>query len=139
MFIFWDWVGGRYSLWSAIGLSIALQIGWGNFQALLAGAHAMDVHFREAPLAANMPVILGMLGHLVRQLLGADTYGVLPYDQRLRLLVPFLQQLDMESERQERQPRQQAGSTTTPAPSSGASPAPTGSMRSSSWCTRARA
>ena len=97
MFIFWDWVGGRYSLWSAIGLSIALQIGWGNFQALLAGAHAMDVHFKEAPLEANMPVILGMLGIWYANFWGTDTYGVFPYDQRLRLLVPFLQQLDMES------------------------------------------
>ncbi|MFP5419412.1 MAG: glucose-6-phosphate isomerase [Gammaproteobacteria bacterium] len=97
MFIFWDWVGGRYSLWSAIGLSIALQIGWGNFQALLAGAHAMDVHFKEAPLEANMPVILGMLGIWYANFWGTDTYGIFPYDQRLRLLVPFLQQLDMES------------------------------------------
>jgi glucose-6-phosphate isomerase len=97
MFIFWDWVGGRYSLWSAIGLSIALQIGWGHFQALLAGAHAMDIHFREAPLEANMPVILGMLGIWYANFWGTDTYGVFPYDQRLRLLVPFLQQLDMES------------------------------------------
>ena len=97
MFIFWDWVGGRYSLWSAIGLSIALQIGWGNFQALLAGAHAMDVHFREAPLESNMPVVLGMLGIWYANFWGTDTYGVFPYDQRLRLLVPFLQQLDMES------------------------------------------
>lgn len=97
MFIFWDWVGGRYSLWSAIGLSIALQLGWGNFQALLAGAHAMDVHFREAPLEANMPVILGMLGIWYANFWGTDTYGIYPYDQRLRLLVPFLQQLDMES------------------------------------------
>ena len=97
MFIFWDWVGGRYSLWSAIGLSIALQIGWGNFQALLAGAHAMDTHFREAPLEANMPVILGMLGIWYANFWGTDTYGIFPYDQRLNLLVPFLQQLDMES------------------------------------------
>jgi glucose-6-phosphate isomerase len=97
MFIFWDWVGGRYSLWSAIGLSIALQVGWGNFQALLAGAHAMDIHFREAPLEANMPVILGMLGIWYANFWGTDTYGIFPYDQRLRLLVPFLQQLDMES------------------------------------------
>jgi glucose-6-phosphate isomerase len=97
MFIFWDWVGGRYSLWSAIGLSIALQIGWGNFQALLAGAHAMDVHFRDAPLEANMPVILGMLGIWYANFWSTDTYGIFPYDQRLRLLVPFLQQLDMES------------------------------------------
>jgi glucose-6-phosphate isomerase len=97
MFIFWDWVGGRYSLWSAIGLSIALQIGWGNFQALLAGAHAMDIHFKEAPLEANMPVILGMLGIWYANFWGTDTHGIFPYDQQLRLLVPFLQQLDMES------------------------------------------
>jgi len=97
MFIFWDWVGGRYSLWSAIGVSIALQIGWGNFQALLAGAHAMDVHFKEAPPEANMPVILGMLGIWYANFWGTDTYGIFPYDQRLHLLVPFLQQLDMES------------------------------------------
>jgi glucose-6-phosphate isomerase len=97
MFIFWDWVGGRYSLWSAIGLSIALQIGWGNFQALLAGAHAMDIHFKEAPLEANMPVIRGMLGIWYANFWGTDTHGIFPYDQQLRLLVPFLQQLDMES------------------------------------------
>jgi len=97
MFIFWDWVGGRYSLWSAIGLSIALQIGWGNFQALLAGVHAMDVHFKEAPPEANMPVILGMLGIWYANFWGTDTYGIFPYDQRLHLLVPFLQQPDMES------------------------------------------
>ncbi len=97
MFIFWDWVGGRYSLWSAIGLSIALQIGWPHFQALLAGAHEMDVHFREAPLEANMPVILGMLGIWYANFWGTETYGLFPYDQRLHLLVPFLQQLDMES------------------------------------------
>jgi len=97
MFIFWHWVGGRYSLWSAIGLSIALQIGWGNFQALLAGAHAMDVHFKEAPPEANMPVILVMLGIWYANFWGTDTYGIFPYDQRLHLLVPFLQQLDMES------------------------------------------
>jgi glucose-6-phosphate isomerase len=97
MFAFWDWVGGRYSLWSAIGVSIALQIGWDNFQALLAGAHAMDDHFMSAPLEANMPVILGMLGIWYINFWGADTHGIIPYDQRLHLLVPFLQQLDMES------------------------------------------
>lgn len=97
MFIFWDWVGGRYSLWSAIGLSIALALGWDHFQALLNGAHAMDVHFRDAPFETNMPVILGMLGIWYANFWGTDTYGVFPYDQRLRLLVPFLQQLDMES------------------------------------------
>jgi glucose-6-phosphate isomerase len=97
MFVFWDWVGGRYSLWSAIGVSIALQIGWDNFRALLAGAHAMDDHFMSAPLEANMPVILGMLGIWYINFWGTDTHGIIPYDQRLQLLVPFLQQLDMES------------------------------------------
>ncbi len=97
MFIFWDWVGGRYSLWSAIGLSIALALGWTHFQALLDGAHAMDQHFRNAPLEANLPVVLGMLGIWYANFWGTDTHGIFPYDQRLRLLVPFLQQLDMES------------------------------------------
>jgi glucose-6-phosphate isomerase len=138
MFIFWDWVGGRYSLWSAIGLSIALQIGWGNFQALLAGAHAMDTHFREAPLEANMPVILGLLGIWYANFWGTDTYGIFPYDQRLSLLVPFLQQLDMESNGKNVN-RANKRSTTTPGRSSGARPAPTASTRFSNWCTRARA
>ena len=97
MFEFWDWVGGRYSLWSAIGLSIALAVGWKNFEALLAGAHAMDTHFFEAPLEQNMPVILGLLGLWYHNFWGAETCAILPYDQRLLLLPAFLQQLDMES------------------------------------------
>jgi glucose-6-phosphate isomerase len=97
MFEFWDWVGGRYSLWSAIGLSIALAVGWEHFMALLSGAHAMDTHFREAPLEQNMPVIMGLLGIWYANFWDTDTYAVFPYDQRLVLLPSFLQQLDMES------------------------------------------
>ncbi len=97
MFEFWDWVGGRYSLWSAIGLSIALAVGWENFVALLNGAHAMDTHFQNAPLEQNMPVVMGLLGVWYNNFWGADTYAVFPYDQRLALMPAFLQQLDMES------------------------------------------
>jgi glucose-6-phosphate isomerase len=97
MFEFWDWVGGRYSLWSAIGLPIALAVGYERFIELLEGAHAMDEHFRTAPLAANMPVILGLLGVWYADFWGARTHAVLPYDQYLRLLPAYLQQGDMES------------------------------------------
>ncbi len=93
----WDWVGGRYSLWSAIGLSIAMALGMAGFEALLAGAQRMDTHFRHAPLAENMPVILGLLGVWYGDFFGAQTHAVLPYDQRLARLPAFLQQLDMES------------------------------------------
>jgi glucose-6-phosphate isomerase len=97
MFEFWDWVGGRYSLWSAIGLPIALYVGMENFEALLAGAFAMDEHFRTAPLDQNMPVILALLGVWYNNFFGADTHAVLPYDQSLHLLPAYLQQADMES------------------------------------------
>ncbi len=97
MFEFWDWVGGRYSLWSAIGLSIALAVGWDNFEALLNGAHAMDTHFQDAPLEQNMPVVMALLGVWYNNFWDADTYAVFPYDQRLALMPAFLQQLDMES------------------------------------------
>jgi glucose-6-phosphate isomerase len=97
MFEFWDWVGGRYSLWSAIGLSIALTIGMEAFEALLAGAHAMDEHFRTAPPERNMPLILGLLGIWYIDFFGAETHAVLPYDQYLHRLPAYLQQLDMES------------------------------------------
>ncbi|CAA7619818.1 glucosephosphate isomerase [Candidatus Terasakiella magnetica] len=97
MFEFWDWVGGRYSLWSAIGLSIAVAIGFDGFEALLDGGFAMDEHFRTAPLAANMPVILALLGVWYGNFLGAEAYAVLPYDQYLHRLPAYLQQLDMES------------------------------------------
>lgn len=97
VFPMWDWVGGRYSLWSAIGLPVALQVGMPNFRALLAGAEAMDEHFREAPLLSNMPVILGLLGVWYQNVLGAGSSVVLPYDQSLESLPAHLQQVDMES------------------------------------------
>jgi glucose-6-phosphate isomerase len=97
MFEFWDWVGGRYSLWSAIGLSIALAIGFERFEELLAGGHAMDEHFRTAPLERNLPVILGLIGIWYRNFLGACSHAVLPYDQHLHRLPAYLQQADMES------------------------------------------
>ncbi len=97
MFAFWDWVGGRYSLWSAIGLSIAIAVGMEHFEELLAGAYAMDEHFRSAPLERNMPVILGLLGVWYNNFFAAHTHAVLPYDQYLHRLPAYLQQADMES------------------------------------------
>ncbi|MCG8510850.1 MAG: glucose-6-phosphate isomerase [Rhodospirillales bacterium] len=97
MFEFWDWVGGRYSLWSAIGLPIAIAIGYERFHQFLAGGHAMDEHFRTAPLTRNMPVILALLGVWYGNFFGAETHAVLPYDQYLRRFPAYLQQLDMES------------------------------------------
>jgi glucose-6-phosphate isomerase len=97
MFEFWDWVGGRYSLWSAIGLPIALAVGFARFEELLAGAHAMDEHFRTAPLERNMPVILALLGVWYRDFLGACSHAVLPYSQHLHRLPAYLQQAEMES------------------------------------------
>ncbi len=96
-FGFWDWVGGRYSLWSAIGLPIALAIGADNFRALLAGAHAMDEHFRTAPLEANVPVLLGLLDVWYRNFHGFSSRCVAPYHQGLARLPAYLQQLEMES------------------------------------------
>jgi glucose-6-phosphate isomerase len=97
MFPFWDWVGGRYSLWSAIGLSVALAIGFDNFAQMLAGAHAMDTHFREAPLEQNMPVMLGLVGIWHRNLFGTGSVSIAPYHQDLRHFPAYLQQLEMES------------------------------------------
>lgn len=97
IFPFWDWVGGRYSLWSAIGLSIALAIGMENFKKLLQGAHVMDEHFRETELSKNMPVILALLGIWNTDFLEMATQAIIPYDQYLHLLPSYLQQLDMES------------------------------------------
>lgn len=97
MFIFWDWVGGRYSLWSAIGLSLMIAIGWENFRDLLAGAHCMDRHFLEAPIHENMPFLLGLIGIWNSNFLNAPSYAILPYAQDLHLLPAYLQQLDMES------------------------------------------
>ncbi len=97
IFGFWDWVGGRYSVWSAIGLPVMIAIGPENFRAFLAGAHAMDEHFRTAPLAKNLPVLFGLIGLWHRETCGYPARAVLPYDQRLARLPAYLQQLDMES------------------------------------------
>lgn len=97
MFEFWDWVGGRYSLWSAIGLPIAIAIGMPRFYELLAGAHTMDCHFETAELAENLPIIMALIGIWNVNFLGFTTQAVLPYDQYLRYLPAYLQQLDMES------------------------------------------
>jgi glucose-6-phosphate isomerase len=96
-FTMWDWVGGRYSLWSAVGLSIALAIGMDQFEELLAGAHAMDQHFRQTPFERNLPVLMGLIGIWNRNFLSMDSLAVLPYDQRLHRLPAYLQQLEMES------------------------------------------
>ncbi|WPL15432.1 Glucose-6-phosphate isomerase [Thiorhodovibrio winogradskyi] len=97
MFGFWDWVGGRYSLWSAIGLPIALAIGFDNFVELLEGAHEMDNHFRDAPLEDNLPVIMALLGVWYINFAGAKTLAILPYDQYLEHFAAYFQQGDMES------------------------------------------
>ena len=97
MFGFWDWVGGRYSLWSAIGLPIALYVGMDHFEDLLAGGFDMDEHFRNAPLDKNMPVVMALLGLWYNNFWDAQSYAVLPYDQYLARFPAYLQQLDMES------------------------------------------
>jgi glucose-6-phosphate isomerase len=97
MFPFWDWVGGRYSLWSAIGLSIALTIGMDNFEELLTGAYVMDEHFRNTPFEDNLPVILGLMGVWYNNFFGAQTLAILPYDQYMHRFPAYFQQGDMES------------------------------------------
>ncbi len=97
MFEFWDWVGGRYSLWSAIGLPIAVAVGMDNFELLLAGAHKVDEHFRTEPLERNIPVLMGLVGIWYNNFFGAQTQAILPYDQYLDFLADHLQQADMES------------------------------------------
>jgi glucose-6-phosphate isomerase len=97
MFGFWDWVGGRYSLWSAIGLSIALYIGMDNFEALLTGAHKADQHFHNAKLEQNIPVIMALLGIWYNNFFGAESHAILPYDQYLEHFATYFQQGDMES------------------------------------------
>jgi glucose-6-phosphate isomerase len=97
VFGFWDWVGGRFSVWSAIGLPLAIAIGSENFRAFLAGAHRMDEHFRSAAPGENMPIILALLGIWYRNAWDFRTHAVLPYDQRLHRFPAHLQQLDMES------------------------------------------
>ena len=97
MFGFWDWVGGRYSLWSAIGMSIALYVGFDNFEELLAGGHDMDTHFQETPLTNNLPVILALMGIWYNNFFGAQTEAILPYDQSMHRFAAYFQQGDMES------------------------------------------
>ncbi|MBN14693.1 MAG: glucose-6-phosphate isomerase [Pelagibacterium sp.] len=97
IFGFWDWVGGRYSVWSAIGLPVAIAVGYDNFEAFLRGAYEMDQHFLTAPLEENLPVIMGLLGVWYRNAWGFGTHAVLPYDQRLSRFPAYLQQQDMES------------------------------------------
>ena len=97
MFEFWNWVGGRYSLWSAIGLSIALAIGFENFEELLAGAHEADVYFRTTPYKQNIPVLMALLGVWYNNFWNAETQAILPYDQYMRRFAAYLQQGDMES------------------------------------------
>ncbi len=97
MFVFWDWVGGRYSLWSAIGLSIACAVGFDRFEELLKGAHAMDRHFRETPFERNIPVILALIGVWYTNFFGAETEAILPYDQYMHRFPAYFQQGNMES------------------------------------------
>ncbi|RFZ88733.1 glucose-6-phosphate isomerase [Shinella sp. WSJ-2] len=97
VFGFWDWVGGRYSIWSAIGLPLMIAIGKENFGAFLAGGHAIDNHFREAPIRQNIPMLLGLIGFYHRNVLNYPSRAILPYDQRLSRFPAYLQQLDMES------------------------------------------
>ncbi|MCC8391395.1 glucose-6-phosphate isomerase [Paraburkholderia sp. MMS20-SJTR3] len=97
VFEMWDWVGGRYSLWSAVGLSIMIAVGPQQFEELLAGANAMDQHFRDAPLEKNLPVLLGMIGIWYRNFFGSQSYLVAPYSEALHFLPSYLQQLEMES------------------------------------------
>jgi len=97
MFEFWDWVGGRYSLWSAVGLSIMLYLGIDHFEALLAGAHKVDEHFRSTPFEENVPVVMGLLGLWYNNFYGAQSHAILPYDQYLMHFSSYLQQGDMES------------------------------------------
>ena len=97
MFKFWDWVGGRYSLWSAIGLTIALSVGFDNFQSMLQGAHEMDMHFLKTPLQDNLPVLLALIGLLYNDFHDAQSHAILPYDQYMHKFADYFQQGDMES------------------------------------------
>ena len=97
MFQFWDWVGGRYSLWSAIGLSIALTIGYKNFEELLAGAYDSDQHFKDTPFASNMPVLMALIGIWYTNFFKAQSETILPYDQYLHWFAAYFHQGNMES------------------------------------------
>jgi len=136
MFEFWDWVGGRYSLWSAIGLSIAIAIGFDNFEELLSGGHEMDEHFRTAPLEQNLPATLGLLGIWYNNFFGAQTQAILPYDQYMHRFAAYFQQGDMESNGKHINRDGEPVDVST-GPSSGASRAPMGSMPSISSSIKA--
>ena len=97
MFRFWDWVGGRYSIWSSIGLSVMIALGSDAFSKFLNGAHAMDCHFRDTPPASNIPILMALIGARYRNRFGLDTHAVIPYEQRLQRFPAYLQQLEMES------------------------------------------
>ena len=132
MFGFWDWVGGRYSMDSAIGLSTMLAIGPENFRAMLAGFHQMDEHFRTAPFEQNLPVLMGLLAVWYTDFFGAQTVAVLPYEQYLKRFPAYLQQLTMESNGKHVTLDGTEVDLRRPAPSTGASRAPTASTRSTS-------
>ena len=116
MFGFWDWVGGRYSMDSAIGLSTMIAVGPDNFRAMLDGFHQMDEHFRTAPFERNLPVLMGLLAVWYNDFFGAETVAVLPYEQYLKRFPAYLQQLTMESNGKARHARRQARSPTIPVP-----------------------
>ena len=132
MFGFWDWVGGRYSMDSAIGLSTMLAIGPERFREMLAGFHAMDEHFRTAPLEQNLPVLMGLLAVWYANFFGAETVAVLPYDQYLKRFPAYLQQLTMESNGKHVRLDGTRVVDYRPGRSTGASPAPTASTPSTS-------
>ena len=132
MFEFWDWVGGRYSLWSAIGLSIALYLGMDHFEELLGGAHAVDEHFRTTPFEQNIPVIMGLLGIWYNNFFGAQSHAILPYDQYLMHFPAYFQQGDMESNGKSVTREGEWVDYSDRARSSGASRAPTASTPSTS-------
>lgn len=136
MFEFWDWVGGRYSYDSAIGLSLMVAIGYDQFGGCSCGFHLVDEHFRTAPPEANAPLLLGLLGVWYGNFHDAQSHAVLPYSHYLSRFTAYLQQLDMESNGKSTD-REGLPSTGRRAPSSGAHPAPTGSTRTTSCCIRA--
>jgi glucose-6-phosphate isomerase len=133
MFEFWDWVGGRYSLWSAIGLPIASVVGMDHFEALLQGAFEMDEHFRNAPLEQNVPVLMALLGLWYNNFYGAESDAILPYDQYLHRFPPTSSRATWRSNgKSVDRDGKPVKSTTRPAPSSGVSRAPTASTPSTS-------
>jgi glucose-6-phosphate isomerase len=136
VFGFWDWVGGRYSLWGAIGLPVMIAVGPDNFRALLAGAHEMDEHFRTAPPNRNLPALLGLVGWWHRVVCGYPARAVIPYDQRLSRRPPICSSSTW-NRTARASPSKAAMSPPRPDRWCGASPAPTASMPSSSFCTRA--